>query len=87
VPIAPLPGLQDGFDVQVSESTEKWTEVTLEDGTILRVKASVIGAVRADGKWDQQGNPIYALKTQIVANIVNVPDRLRRPAGTAGQVQ
>jgi hypothetical protein len=53
----------------------------------LRVKASVIGAVRADGKWDQQGNPIYALKTQIVANIVNVPDRLRRPAGTAGQVQ
>ncbi|MGA3040811.1 MAG: hypothetical protein ABSF54_08495 [Bryobacteraceae bacterium] len=86
VPMPPLPGLQDGFDVQVSESTEKWTEVTLEDGTVLRVKASVLGAFRADGKWDAQGNPMYALKAQIVSSIVSVPEHLRRPAGTAGQV-
>jgi hypothetical protein len=86
VAVPTLPGLQDGFDVQVAESTEKWTEATLEDGTVIRVKASVLGAVRVDGKWDQQGNPMYALKANIIMTLVSVPERLRRPAGTAGQV-
>jgi hypothetical protein len=84
VAVPTLPGLQDGFDVQVSESTEKWTEATLEDGTVIRVKASVFGAVRVDGKWDSEGNPMYALKANVLMNLVNVSERLRRPAGTTG---
>ena len=28
----------DGTELQVTESTERWSEVNLEDGTILRVE-------------------------------------------------
>jgi hypothetical protein len=39
---------------------------------------NAIGFVRIDGQYDQEGNPLYAMKSQIVQVIGTVPDRLRR---------
>jgi hypothetical protein len=39
----------DAVDVQVKESTERWSEVQLEDGTVLRVRPSILGALRVEG--------------------------------------
>lgn len=75
---------RDGWEVQVRESTEKWTEVTLEDGTVLRLKISVLGAIRVDGEYDAEGNPAYSLKMNPVVTIVNSDPRLRRPANAPG---
>jgi hypothetical protein len=75
---------RDGWEVQVRESTEKWTEVALEDGTVLRLKMTVLGAVRIDGEYDPEGNPAYALKMNPVVTIVNSDPRLRRPANVPG---
>ena len=52
----------DGFEVPVLESTERWTEIKLEDGSVLRVKPSIIAAIRILGQWDQENNPLYVLK-------------------------
>jgi len=52
VPVPPNGQLADAFDVPVLDSNEKWAEVTLEDGTILRVKTIVSSAVRIEGHWD-----------------------------------
>lgn len=73
--------LLDGFEVAIRESTERWTEVTLEDGSVIRIKPMILGAVRVEGQWDQEGNPVYALKGGPgMSTIVSVPDHLKRPA-------
>jgi hypothetical protein len=54
--------ISDGFEVPVLESTERWTEIKLEDGSVLRIKPSIIAAIRIPGQYDQEGNPMYVLK-------------------------
>lgn len=69
----------DGFEVPVVESTERWTEVKLEDGSVVRVKPSVISAIRVIGEYDADGNPMYALKAGNAMVIGYAPDHLKRP--------
>jgi hypothetical protein len=69
---------RDGSEVMVSESSEKWSEFTLEDGSVFRIKTSLVSAIRVDGEFDQEGNPAYALKMQPQIVMINVPDRLKR---------
>ena len=69
---------RDGSEVQVSESNEKWSEFTLEDGTILRIKTSLVSAIRIDGEFDQEGNPSYALKMQPMIAVISAPERLKQ---------
>lgn len=80
-------GISEGWEVSVKESTERWSEVTLEDGTVLRVKPSVIGAVRMDNMYDAEGNPVYALKATQTMAIVNCPEHLKKGKQTQGKVQ
>jgi len=72
----------EGSAVSIAESTERWTELTLEDGTVLRVKPMIIGAIRIDGQWDQEGNPVYALKGgPPLTMLVSSPDNLKKLLG------
>jgi hypothetical protein len=68
----------DGSEVEVSESTERWSDVTLQDGTVIRIKPSVLSAIRIDGQYDPEGNPAYAVKAQNMITIVSSPDHLRK---------
>jgi len=70
----------DGVEVQTNESTERWSEFTLDDGTVLRLKMVVASFVRAEGHFDVEGNPIYAIKGAPTINFVSVPARLKRGA-------
>jgi hypothetical protein len=76
----PLPNgqLGDGAEVPVEQTTERWTDVTLEDGTVLRVKTIVMNATRLAGHWDAEGNPMYFIKSAPVVMVVSSPDHLRR---------
>ena len=76
--------MRDGAEVPVKESVERWTEVTLEDGTVLRLKITVFGAVRVDGEYDPEGNPAYQLKMTPVISTVSCDPKYRRPAPAAG---
>lgn len=68
----------EGFEVPVLESTERWTEVKLTDGSVLRVKPSILSAVRIPGQFDPEGNPMYALKAINTMVIAEAPDHLKR---------
>lgn len=47
VPVAlPTGKIGEGFEVPVEETTERWSDVTLEDGTHLRLKTTVLSATR-----------------------------------------
>jgi hypothetical protein len=69
----------EGVEVSVKESTERWTDVLLEDGTSIRLKPSVISAIRMIGQFDPEGNPMYALKAGQILTIVSAPEELRNP--------
>jgi len=71
--------LTDGTDVPIEESTERWSEFKLEDGTIIRIKQTIASAIRVDGQYDQEGNPVYVLKSAPAVAIVHVEEKVRRP--------
>jgi hypothetical protein len=78
--VALMPGgpMVDGTEVQVEESTEKWSEFHLADGTLLRAKLRIVSAVRVDGQYDPQGNPMYAINMTPTMAIIEAPEHLRK---------
>jgi len=82
-----LPGLGvvDGTPVQILESTERWCDVKLEDGTTLRIKPVIMSVSRIDGHYDNEGNPMYAVQAGQTMT-ADAPDHLRKQAGGTGKV-
>lgn len=68
----------DAFEVPVDELSERWSEFKLEDGTIFRVKMSVLTVHRVPDMWDPQGNPFYVTNLTPVIAIIESPERLRK---------
>jgi hypothetical protein len=70
--------MADGQEVDVDESSEKWSEYRLSDGTVLRGKMTIIGATRIEGQFDPQGNPMYAMNMTPTVVILSSPDNLKQ---------
>jgi hypothetical protein len=70
----------EAAEVEVEESTERWSEFRLRDGTILRGKVTILSVTRVDGHYDPQGNPMYQMNISPVMAVSNVPERLRKKA-------
>ena len=64
--------------ISVEESTERFSDVRLADGTLIRIKASVVDAVRVDGEYDAEGNPVYVVQSGTIVRVVEVRDDLRK---------
>jgi len=75
-----IPGLGpvEGTEVTLTESVERWTELRLEDGAVLRVKPFVTSVTRIEGRYDAQGNPLYAIQGGQTMVVASVPDHLRQ---------
>lgn len=63
--------------VLVQETREQWNQYQLEDGSTLRLKTVATEIYRVEGEYDQEGNPVYVIKS---ANILSViaPEELKR---------
>jgi hypothetical protein len=72
----PTGSMVDGVEVMVKESTERWSEFTLEDGTIMMAKQSLTSCVRIDGQYDAEGQPLYVGRGAPIITIKSVPDAL-----------
>ena len=75
-----VPGITEPVDVvevPVEESTERWTDVKLQDGSLLRLKTVIMAALRVEGHYDPEGNPFYQLKVNQVMS-VTAPEHLRK---------
>jgi len=70
--------MTDAYETGVAESTEKFSEYTLEDGTVLKGKLVVLSAARLEGQYDQDGNPSYQIKAQQLLIVVSAPDELKK---------
>ena len=69
----------------VTESTERWTEVVLEDGSVLRMKSVVIGVLRAIDAYAADGSPMYSVNVKQILT-VKAPDHLKKNAPGATEV-
>ena len=67
-----------GIDMEIEESSDKWSEMKLHDGTRLRVKTVVTQVIRLDGMWDPEGNPAYFVKSSPVVTVLSAPDFLKK---------
>jgi hypothetical protein len=68
----------EGYEVQVEESTERWSEFTLQDGTVIRAKLMLASAVRTEGQFDPMGNPLYVTNVAPILTIVSVAEQYRK---------
>jgi hypothetical protein len=68
----------DGTEVQIVESTERWSEFTLEDGTVLRFKMVIAAFIRSDNEYDPEGNPVYGIKGAPQVNFLQLPENLKK---------
>lgn len=66
--------------VTVEESIERFSEVRLSDGSTIKVKTSVLEAVRLHDRHDSNGNPVYRVKSVNSIVVSNAPEHLRKVA-------
>ena len=71
--------IREGALVPVEESTERWTIIKLEDGTTIRMKPVVTDVVRLLGEYDDEGQPVYVVKSAHIMPLT-VPIALRKDA-------
>ena len=68
----------EGQVVGVEETTERWTDVTLVDGTTFRIKVVVDEAVRSEAEWDPEGNPIYMVVSHTIIKDIRAVETLKK---------
>ncbi len=78
---------REAVKVQINESTERWTEISLEDGSSLRLKAVITNVARLVDEFDADGSPVYVVRSSNILT-VDAADHLRKDSLTpSDQVQ
>jgi hypothetical protein len=83
MPVRPGGPVKEAVRVSVSQESG-FATAKLEDGTVIRLKPSVVEAWRFDDEFDEAGNPIYSVRTTILPTIDFVGAALRRRGPTNG---
>lgn len=68
---------RQGVEVPIDHFDERQSTYQLADGTVLTMRNVVVGVVRLDDEHNEQGEPVYVLKSQNIVS-ASVPDKLRR---------
>ncbi len=78
MPKIPFQGQQvDATEVDFETRKEDWNEYQLMDGSTIKMKLVMAEIFRVEGRYDNEGNPIYVLKSKNVL-IVRSPDDLKK---------
>jgi hypothetical protein len=74
-----------GEPVEFESSSEPFAQYKLADGTVAKVKVVLLEAVRVEGEYNNNGDPIYLFQFQQIIGVM-VPPELKRPE-PKGKVQ
>jgi len=77
IPLGPDGPLKEAELMEVRQGNEYWNDYLLSDGTVLKSKTVVSEVWRVVGEYDNDGNPIYFVRSSNILN-VNAPDELRK---------
>jgi hypothetical protein len=67
----------DAVPVEVNQANELWNQYLLDDGSVLKLKTVVTSIVRVPEVHDQEGNPVYLVKSGNVVTVTS-PEPLRK---------
>lgn len=67
----------DATEIDFQIRKEDWNEYQLMDGTIIKMKLVISEIFRITDLYDNEGNPVYQIKSTNVAAIKS-PDNLKR---------
>ena len=67
----------DATEVEFQTRKEDWNEYQLMDGSVIKMKLVVSGIFRIEGMYDDEGNPVYQIKSTNVP-VVKSPDTLKK---------
>lgn len=59
-----------GTLIEVTDSKEPWSEYTLEDGTKIRLKQTLVNVIRLDNRKNQNGEPVYSIQSQPAMSVI-----------------
>jgi len=59
-----------GTIMEVTDSKEPWSEYTLEDGTRIRIKHTLVNVSRLESKTAPNGDPIYSIQLQQAMSVI-----------------
>jgi hypothetical protein len=59
-----------GTLMAVTDSKEPWSEYTLEDGTKIRLKQTLVNVIRLDDRKNPNGEPVYSIQSQPTMSII-----------------
>ncbi len=65
--------------VGINQASEHFNQYFLDDGTVLRMKLVATKVFRVEGRYDQDGNPVYFVQSTNVLS-ADAPSSLRRPS-------
>lgn len=68
----------DALELDFEIEKEGWNIYVVEDGTRLRMKVVVTKLVRIEGHYDEEGNPVYLVKSGNMV-VASAPEHLRDP--------
>lgn len=60
--------------IPIVEVIEKTSQVRLQDGAILTIKATPIDAGRAIGRKNEVGQPLYIIRHHVIVAVFSHPD-------------
>lgn len=69
---------KDAELIEVQQSSEQWNQYLLADGSVVKLKVVVTEVWRIDNEYDNDGNPVYLVRSRNVVT-VSSPEELRRP--------
>jgi hypothetical protein len=69
----------EALPVDVNQSNEHWNQYMLDDGTVIKMKLVATKVMRVDGKYDNEGNPLYVIQSTNITS-VSAPDNLKKKA-------
>jgi hypothetical protein len=67
----------DATEIEFQTRREDWNEYQLMDGSVIKLKAVVSDILRIEGHYDNDGNPVYRVKSSSVL-WVRSPDELKK---------
>lgn len=81
---SPTVSVQLGFDpkgpaepVDIVSSKDGWSEFTLADETVIRVKGVLLDVKKMIGQFNAEGEPVYVMQLTMV-NQARVPEQLKK---------
>ena len=73
----------EGIDVDFKVGREDWNTYQLADGSELRMRLVVSQVVMIPGEYDQEGNPVYVVKSGNLL-VAKSPDHLKGTPSKGG---